>query len=420
VAAEAFLFGPSDCVDVSRSARGTCVFKTQCDDRVANIEFSFVCENGDEQVEHIFDKGALTASDELDTNVKCLKCLPPTAQHALVKEDDEEAKAEAESKDEAKAESAEEAKDEAKEEDEAKDDAKDDAKEEGKEEAKDSEEAEAGAEETEETAAPAEESEEVKAAKAMLPVPPSIAAFYGPSGCIATYRSPTGSCVVQTSCSGVDMSGYQYGLTCVDDKGDSVRHMFGEESFDAVETFDSLIDCSLCLGLDAEGPPGPKLKSVTESVATLTSEMDDLHEDVQLIKDHLDIGKEPAEEGTADEEKAEEAEEGEAEAATEGEAEAATEGEAEAATEGEAEEAEEGETEASLLHTKPKVNVAPRKPKVNMAPRSLVEKPPKINVPNKVEATVAKNEAFLHAKAAPVFDADELKFIHHRHRRVVR
>ena len=210
------------------------------------------------------------------------------------------------------------------------------------------------------------------------------------------------------------MAGYQYGLTCVDDKGDSVRHMFGEESFDAVETFDTLIDCSLCLGLDAEGPPGPKLKSVTESVATLTSEMDDLHKDVQLIKDHLDIGKEPAEEEKAeekaDDEKAEEAEEGEAEAATEGEAEEAE----------EAEEGEEGETEASLLHAKPRVNVAPRKPKVNMAPRSLVDRPPKINVPNKVEATVAKNEAFLHAKAEPVFDEEALRHIHHRHRRYVR
>ena len=57
----------------------------------------------------------------------------------------------------------------------------------------------------------------------MVAVPPSYAAFYGPGGCVTTYKGPSGSCIMETSCEGEDMSGFTYGLMCVDGKGERVR-----------------------------------------------------------------------------------------------------------------------------------------------------------------------------------------------------
>merc|ERR1719379_1620394 len=54
----------------------------------------------------------------------------------------------------------------------------------------------------------------------MVAVPPSYAAFYGPGGCVTTYKGPSGSCIMETSCEGEDMSGFTYGLMCVDGKGE--------------------------------------------------------------------------------------------------------------------------------------------------------------------------------------------------------
>ena len=63
----------------------------------------------------------------------------------------------------------------------------------------------------------------------MVAVPPSYAAFYGPGGCVTTYKGPSGSCIMETSCEGEDMSGFTYGLMCVDGKGERVRWAWKSE-----------------------------------------------------------------------------------------------------------------------------------------------------------------------------------------------
>jgi hypothetical protein len=55
---------------------------------------------------------------------------------------------------------------------------------------------------------------------------------------------------MQTRCQGVNIDDYSFGLVCVDKAGVPVRHLFGKGSFDPEETFDTLIACDQCLGLE--------------------------------------------------------------------------------------------------------------------------------------------------------------------------
>merc|ERR1719327_2279390 len=111
----------------------------------------------------------------------------------------------------------------------------------------------------------------------MVAVPPSYAAFYGPGGCVTTYKGPSGTCIMETSCEGESMANYTYGLMC-DKGGERVRHVFMGDAFDPVESFDTLIECDLCLGLDSAGSVGlgqevgelkDEVKVLTEKVAKL-------------------------------------------------------------------------------------------------------------------------------------------------------
>lgn len=176
-------------------------------------------------------------------------------------------------------------------------------------------------------------------------VPPSTASFYGPGGCVATYRSPSGTCMMQTRCTGKDTSDYNFGLTCVENDESSTRHLFGVNSFDPEETFDTLVECKLCLGLDGEAVVAKNLTELESSVATLQGEMKGVQADVKEILEELKLDKTtaapteaPAEAADAD---------AEAEAGAEGEEAAGEEAAGEAAeTEGE------GDEPQTFLHKK--------------------------------------------------------------------
>jgi hypothetical protein len=159
------------------------------------------------------------------------------------------------------------------------------------------------------TEAPKEETTEAPTTpEGHVELPPSHAAFYGPGGCVATFRSPDGTCVMQTRCAEQKTDDYEYGLTCVDDKGVSTRHLFGAGSFDAVETFDTLIKCDLCLGVDT-GKATPEVKELADDVFALQNEMKVLKDDVDLIKDKLEATEETTAPPAEDEDTAAPAEE---------------------------------------------------------------------------------------------------------------
>jgi len=170
---------------------------------------------------------------------------------------------------------------------------------------------------------------ETKAAAPEANVPPSDAAFYGPGGCVATYRSGAGTCVMQTRCTGKDTTEYNFGLTCVDAEGSTTRHLFGVNSFDPEETFDTLVECKLCLGLDGDDA-AKNVTALTKDVQALQGEMKEIQADVATIMKELDLkttapteapAEEPAAEESGEEPAAEEA--GEEEAAAEEETTAA-------------------------------------------------------------------------------------------------
>mmetsp|Transcript_10651 Transcript_10651/g.26062 ORF Transcript_10651/g.26062 Transcript_10651/m.26062 type:complete len:434 (-) Transcript_10651:260-1561(-) len=106
---------------------------------------------------------------------------------------------------------------------------------------------------------------------------------YGPSNCIQTWLMPdtsttgssTGSaevvetadggqaalvpdgekgvCIIKTDCGGVDTAAfeaYPVGVIAADKSGTPVRHLFGTNSFDKLEEFNTLIRASACYGLD--------------------------------------------------------------------------------------------------------------------------------------------------------------------------
>merc|ERR1712216_427481 len=97
-----------------------------------------------------------------------------------------------------------------------------------------------------------EEKKEEKAEEKITPPDSSTkVAKFGPNNCVSTWRdAKTAHCIVQTACQGQSTTDYQFGLIC-DGSGGPVLHLFGKNSFEAVETFDTLIPCTQYLALDA-------------------------------------------------------------------------------------------------------------------------------------------------------------------------
>merc|ERR1719262_1692398 len=79
---------------------------------------------------------------------------------------------------------------------------------------------------------------------------------------------------MKTSCNSCDIKKYDFGLVCVDKAGMPTRHLFGKGSFDPEETFDTLIKCDKCLGLE----------DIPDSVA-LNGEVVTLSSDIANLKD---------------------------------------------------------------------------------------------------------------------------------------
>merc|ERR1719335_802306 len=120
-------------------------------------------------------------------------------------------------------------------------------------------------------------------------VPPKSASFYGPGSCVASYRSPTGTCIVETRCTGKEeeLKDYNVGLTCIEAEGSQTRHLFGVNSFDPEETFDTLIPCKLCLGLDGEAIVAQNLTALAKSVSSLAEGIEEVKKEVAEIKEAL-------------------------------------------------------------------------------------------------------------------------------------
>lgn len=264
-------FGPNDCVSVERSSTGTCVLRTQCPSEVnlETTEFAFLCVlSGGEVQKHSYGQGGFDPEETYDSSVACEQCLGPnqTPQvafhatgHAAAKES--EASNKAEVTDEA-------------------------------DESEQKTEAEFKAPAAAPASAPAKgpkglpvdlhtdgapwknESAREKYLKVLVAKPPHNISYYGPDNCVSTYLGEKGTCVMETKCTGESIKDHELGLTCVEKDGKSARHLFGKNAFNPEETFDTLIDCEICLGLDVAKLDKPM--SIKDTIVSLKTEVEEL------------------------------------------------------------------------------------------------------------------------------------------------
>merc|ERR1711985_165152 len=118
--------------------------------------------------------------------------------------------------------------------------------------------------------------------------PPANAkiAKFGPDNCVSTWRDQTTAhCIVKTDCTGQNTTDYTFGLVC-DGSAGPVRHLFGKDSFEAVETFDTLIPCTDCLALDAvpeDVEVAQEISDLGDSIKGMKTDMTELEADVTKL-----------------------------------------------------------------------------------------------------------------------------------------
>jgi hypothetical protein len=113
---------------------------------------------------------------------------------------------------------------------------------------------------------------------------------YGPKDCVSVWRNEEGHCVMRTECKGVDIKSYTFGLICIEKTGTTTRHVFGKDSFDEEETFDTLVTCEKCLSFDYDRAkdgdklsPIAKVKALKQDIQELTSMAKDLSGSVEKL-----------------------------------------------------------------------------------------------------------------------------------------
>jgi len=287
VSKEALPFGPAGCASVARSKSGTCVLTTSCDgEDLSRVEFAFNCRESKKQggglVRHSYGQGGFDSLEDFDTGVKCSRCSPssplssgtsrkrlapsaprdepaalhlvtnpaaaePTASQTIANETDAVIKSAVK------------------------------AEQRGVEEMSRSALEKASEGEEEQQEAEDEEGEDKEGE-----MPAGAVSRFGPKNCVSAYKSPEGHCVVKTACSTQEISGFDFGLLCVDASGSPVRHLFGKGSFAAKETFDTLIPCQRCLGPNDEAGMG-----LPAEVAALKYEVGSLQYGLQNISGSL-------------------------------------------------------------------------------------------------------------------------------------
>jgi hypothetical protein len=266
-------FGPDNCVKLSRSAAGSCVISTGCKGLdTSSTEFAFDCidQSGKgDVVRHSFGVGGFEADEEFDTDVKCGRCAPLLSQQ----HQQPAAKKKKVAHVEANLKPA-------------------PALVTPKSEAEQQHEVVPGA-----VGLRAKATTGAQAQASMWPFSSagkaekaekgtSEAIKYGPDSCVSVWRSAAGHCIMSTECDKKAIAEYEFGLVCVDKKGSPVKHLFGKNSFDPKETFDTLIKCEQCLGLE-EIPDTVNLAgevaSMAKEIKSITDAMKDISVNVNML-----------------------------------------------------------------------------------------------------------------------------------------
>lgn len=262
-------FGPKNCVMLTHSSAGSCVISTDCEGAdLSETEFAFDCVQKDGIVRHSFGTGGFDSREEFDTEVKCDRCEKPSpaevVEKPVAKRHTEKA---APAPKHAKKAAAKLPQHPAAVNFKARSQRRSGK---GGNDLAVSDQARRKEEPLEEVA---EELEDVLDPESNDKKKPE-ATRYGPGGCVSTWKSQENHCIMRTDCKKHDISRYEFGLVCVDKVGSPVKHLFGKDSFDKEETFDTLIKCDRCLGLE----------DIPDSVA-LNGEVTTMGNDIANLKD---------------------------------------------------------------------------------------------------------------------------------------
>merc|ERR1719160_1566798 len=298
-------YGPGNCVHVSRSAEsGTCILETKCPlgEVLAQVDFGFVCEDEDAKALtgesstgtlasrrrlHSYGRGGFADEEAFDTGIKCGRCRVPDegdfAELAL-----------------------------------ASGQAGQDPAENSNAVAANSILPTDGFNGTVPEAGPARARSLVQLLQLVQRREDSAVSFgagssapifvssAGPGRCVSTYKSPAGTCILETHCSAEQewvaelASAYRPGFTCVDAKAQSARHIYGVASFRPEERFDSLVECEACLGLDTRskrkidrqqrlgrGSVVEVIRSLREDLKSAAAEVASLQGSVEQLKEKV-------------------------------------------------------------------------------------------------------------------------------------
>lgn len=106
---------------------------------------------------------------------------------------------------------------------------------------------------------------------------------FGPGNCVSTWKNTASRCMIKTDCKDVDISKYNFQLICVDSGGAKTRHVFGRDSFESVETFDTLLVCNRC-----EADPSDIINGVNPArIAKTSANLKGLIGEVEDLKDEM-------------------------------------------------------------------------------------------------------------------------------------
>jgi ribosomal protein L14 len=283
------VYGPGGCISLGRSSEGSCTLATNCGAHdISTFDFAFDCLTASGSVRHSFGVGGFDQNEDFDTEVVCDRCLAPrraspkAAPRKKMKSYQHPAPQEVANSQLHQARLAQHPDSNLKSKN------SDNVYGEG---------AAAGeavvAAVASAAAAGDDDNDDV-------PVVIKVAdthrgaerldaneVSYGPNHCVSVHKSKSGRCVMKTSCVAADIENFEFGFVCVDKEGATVRHLFGTNSFDPSEAFDTQVSCETCLGL--EDMPGDmvlsgrvsllsdEVMSLSHSLSSLTKKVNELN-----------------------------------------------------------------------------------------------------------------------------------------------
>jgi hypothetical protein len=231
-------FGPANCISLAQTNQSTCELRTDCGtENLSSVDFSFVCFNPGSSLPHAlhsFGRGGFYAQEVFDTEVVCERCA--TVADAF----------------------------------------------------------RAGGPLMQSAigSIPGDSlttdlSNLVGGEKPLR----TEASYFGPSSCVSTFLSATGTCIIETQCTKSDLDKFNMGITCLDSVGKYARYRFGKHAFKAKERFDTRLECAVCLGLDDadKGLETSKLDGVVseklmDQFEKLKAEMRSLREELGALR----------------------------------------------------------------------------------------------------------------------------------------